>query len=1263
MTKYGEHHPVVLGSAYHPTPPPLPSGSSYYSGGAGGGLTTAPSNQMVNVPISDYGSYGLPPSERRKEITVFVKPAGAPSSAYKPAAPTFPSKVEKPSTLVLSGAPAKAPQQKPTTLFEREATATALTRSLQPEGATPRFREAAPPIMLPALRAEGYAQQLRTAQVGDSLFYRTDVATAYTGVQDKAVEPTKFYYTQPTPRAGTPMRRTRTDIFQGIKQEPVRQPPSLTRVSGLEKTFALKEAAAVEAAESAATIDERFGHLALAGGYYFVGLVGQTSQLGAQSVGDVLRLEPPRAATYLFKEAELTLSDPVKAGENVFSWVKYKPHQALATGAFYATTSAVGGGVKLGLRKGASRAISYLSKYFPEEQATQTISFGYSYAAPKVPTAAGKSFAYPEGAPVFFESPKTVVRVGGQRISFNIPKLSVQEFAYPKGAPVLFGAKAPFTLKTKPAAQLVLRLKPYDITPSAYPFVKGDVLFGSAKPLPRQSFASIRLKGLSLPKKYQFVPSGLVGEPRFDLPADYQKFYGTPLKRATFKKPFVWDRFEQTHYLDSPYSLERLPKTYTTRLKLEATGALKKYRVTKPVLKVGHVSTPSVSPQPVWKGNAPAGAEWFSRSRLLLKEPAPLKLPTVSPELAKWLGRVPANAEFSGVTFVQRFPFKIAKRVKQSPHAPPLLSKFGAEVVVPEKAPAFPFKFAKRVKQSPHAPPTLSAFATRSIEVVPKPKAFPFKIAKRVKVPRGALAVPQSVTFAEPAAKPFVFKYAKRTKIPSGVQPLSAAHASPIIRIKPPKPKKPRIVRITNLRALEKAAQRTRRKAFASVFKQDVIRSPPKTTVAVTPETMRLVFGKEGVAKATRGLQSLLAEKKLLEGTTIITRKAKTPLVFKPEPTAPLPSIKKSAPKPTPPPSPTGYTQITKPKPPTPKPRAVEVNPNPQPPFKVITKRAFDTPKDFRPTSPDYSLAGLIAEAAKRKKKEEKLFAEKIEFAHGRTLTGEGERFIKDKPIPSTKFKGKTIQELREFIISREQKPSKISPAEKVSLKEKQGRVTSRASASAVLQARRKAVLPASATAFAQVLKPAQAQQRATARAQQQRQASKQARGLGEKLAVAQPLALARTPTVAQRYRQPTDIKETQLPKWFPRTDTKRVEDIYGERARQPAYSVFVRRYGKWKLVSSKLTRARAIRFGEKKATKTLAASFKIQKRGTLIGKRSEARYKPSPAFRGYKIVKGKRVPLSDEFIQKRGKRLAASGEVREIQLIKKRKASNAFRF
>ena len=118
------------------------------------------------------------------------------------------------------------------------------------------------------------------------------------------------------------------------------------------------------------------------------------------------------------------------------------------------------------------------------------------------------------------------------------------------------------------------------------------------------------------------------------------------------------------------------------------------------------------------------------------------------------------------------------------------------------------------------------------------------------------------------------------------------------------------------------------------------------------------------------------------------------------------------------------------------------------------------------------------------------------------------------------------------------------------------------------------------------------------------------------------------------------------------------------EREGVPAYRIWVKRKGRRIFLAGRYARGEAIMIGAREARQTLRATFGVTEKGRLRVKRRGAPFEPSPeVFRTYRIVKGKRVPLKDVWIQKAPYRLSARGEVREILQAKKRKGGRKNRW
>jgi len=97
------------------------------------------------------------------------------------------------------------------------------------------------------------------------------------------------------------------------------------------------------------------------------------------------------------------------------------------------------------------------------------------------------------------------------------------------------------------------------------------------------------------------------------------------------------------------------------------------------------------------------------------------------------------------------------------------------------------------------------------------------------------------------------------------------------------------------------------------------------------------------------------------------------------------------------------------------------------------------------------------------------------------------------------------------------------------------------------------------------------------------------------------------------------------------------------------AYAPYVIKKGKEIIVGRPTVKGRALRIGETIVRKTAAATFGVKKTGKKIKARKDP-YAPSPLkYRAYKVVKGKKVPIKDTFIEKRKYRISTPGERKEI--------------
>lgn len=100
-----------------------------------------------------------------------------------------------------------------------------------------------------------------------------------------------------------------------------------------------------------------------------------------------------------------------------------------------------------------------------------------------------------------------------------------------------------------------------------------------------------------------------------------------------------------------------------------------------------------------------------------------------------------------------------------------------------------------------------------------------------------------------------------------------------------------------------------------------------------------------------------------------------------------------------------------------------------------------------------------------------------------------------------------------------------------------------------------------------------------------------------------------------------------------------------------PGYKPYVVRGGEKIYLGGALPKGTALRKAEAQAIKGLGATFGVEPAQTLV-LGPETSYTPQKdLFRAYRIKQGKKIPLQDTFIQKRGKRLVSPGEIKEIQI------------
>jgi len=174
---------------------------------------------------------------------------------------------------------------------------------------------------------------------------------------------------------------------------------------------------------------------------------------------------------------------------------------------------------------------------------------------------------------------------------------------------------------------------------------------------------------------------------------------------------------------------------------------------------------------------------------------------------------------------------------------------------------------------------------------------------------------------------------------------------------------------------------------------------------------------------------------------------------------------------------------------------------------------------------------------------------------------------------------------------------------------------------------------------------------------------------------VRRPLTTQRLPTVprlAPIVRQPVPIRRPPTPVRRPPTTTRRPPIIPKDptrflpppiipskkRSRRvQGFLVEERRGGIFKpLIGKAVSRSEAIRIGAKRASTTLARTFRLRQTKSSV---AESTIRTAPnlnQFRRFKISQGRRIPLTNVFIQKAKSSLSSRGEVKEIQKAKKKK-------
>lgn len=160
-----------------------------------------------------------------------------------------------------------------------------------------------------------------------------------------------------------------------------------------------------------------------------------------------------------------------------------------------------------------------------------------------------------------------------------------------------------------------------------------------------------------------------------------------------------------------------------------------------------------------------------------------------------------------------------------------------------------------------------------------------------------------------------------------------------------------------------------------------------------------------------------------------------------------------------------------------------------------------------------------------------------------------------------------------------------------------------------------------------------------------------------------QPELTRQAPQQALRsqYKFPEELgrgNAEQLQWWMQAAEEKK-RKVFGKPIipkRSKAFQLFVKSNGRFLALGRPTTRGRAIRAGESFVSKTLSRRFKI------LPTRFETdlmdiKYQPSRAYREYKISRGRRIPLNDEWIQRARFSLSSAGEKLSIKAARRAKA------
>lgn len=200
---------------------------------------------------------------------------------------------------------------------------------------------------------------------------------------------------------------------------------------------------------------------------------------------------------------------------------------------------------------------------------------------------------------------------------------------------------------------------------------------------------------------------------------------------------------------------------------------------------------------------------------------------------------------------------------------------------------------------------------------------------------------------------------------------------------------------------------------------------------------------------------------------------------------------------------------------------------------------------------------------------------------------------------------------------------------------------------------------------FSGLFKQSQQQSQLYRTTQSQLSSQAQAQSFGQKFRIAQPQAQAQAQAIsqAQPQAQKYDYKFKQLKIKIPIIEITQTTTPFKFSFRfkkkskgisQKGYKAFVLKGKKKIYVSKVLPKGIALRKGEEKALKSLRATFGVEEVDKLI-RGKDIDFKPrSDIFRSYRIKQGKKIPLKDIYIQKKGKRLATGFETKDIQRYRK---------